>query len=140
MQSIIKLLIALLTLVPIGIRNDLSKVHFYPKKEEIKSYEVVHVTMYTIDPKQTDDSPTETASGFVVDSLNPKKHRIIAVSRDLKRKLKWGQKVRVTGIGSWSGVYYVRDLMNKRFVKRIDILINPEERAISFKKAKIYYM
>lgn len=102
-----------------------------------KNYHVVAVTMYTVDPAQTDSTPLETASGFVVDSLNPKKHRIIAVSHDLKRDMKWGQKVFVSGIGKWSGVYVVRDLMNKRWRKRIDILINPNEKALSFKSAKL---
>jgi len=103
-----------------------------------KDYETVKVTTYTVDEKMTDDEPTVTASGFKVDSLNPKKHRIIAVSQDLKRKYKFGQKVRVTGIGRYSGVYTVRDLMHRRWKKKIDILINPNDEPISFKKARIY--
>ena len=101
-------------------------------------YHIVKVTMYTTDPKQTDSTPLETASGFILDSLNPKKHRIIAVSHDLKRELKWGQRVKVAGIGKWDGIYVVRDLMNKRFKKRIDILINPGERDYTFSKARLY--
>jgi 3D (Asp-Asp-Asp) domain-containing protein len=103
-----------------------------------KDYETVKVTTYTVDENMTDDEPTVTASGFKVDSLNPKKHRIIAVSRDLKRKYKFGQRVRVTGIGRYRGVYTVRDLMNRRWRKKIDILINPDEEPVSFKEAKIY--
>ena len=98
----------------------------------------VSVTMYTVDEKQTDSTPLLTASGFEIDSLRPKKHRIIAVSRDLKKKLKFGQRVRVEGIGKWDGVYRVEDLMHSRWKNRIDILINPGDRAVSFKRARLY--
>jgi 3D (Asp-Asp-Asp) domain-containing protein len=110
------------------------------EKKKKKDYRVVSVTMYTVDPLQTDSSPTETASGFIVDSLNPKKHRIIAISRDLRRILKFGKKVRIEGIGKYNGVYVVRDLMNSRFKNKIDILINPDDKARSFRKAKLYVL
>ena len=110
------------------------------EKKKKKDYHVVSVTMYTVDPLQTDSSPTETASGFIVDSLNPKKHRIIAISRDLRRILKFGKKVRIEGIGKYNGVYVVRDLMNSRFKNKIDILINPDDKARSFRKAKLYVL
>lgn len=134
-------LLAILLMAPISD----SKKDFYEftkpiSKKSVKLYELVKVTMYTVDPKQTDSTPTETASGFIVDSLNPKKHRIIAVSHDLKRKMKWGQKVRIEGIGKFSGVYTVKDLMNKRWKKRIDILINPKDKALVFNKAKLYIL
>ena len=109
-------------------------------EDEVKNYHVVSVTMYTVDPLQTDSTPTKTASGFIVDSLNPKKHRIIAISHDLRRILKFGKKVRIEGIGKYSGVYTVRDLMNSRFKNKIDILINPDDKARSFRKAKLYIL
>ncbi len=93
---------------------------------EVKKF-VVTMTTYTIDPLQTDDTPLETASGFELDSLNPKKHKVIAVSRDLKKKLKFGEKVKVSNAGKYNGVYYVRDLMNSRWKNKIDILINPDD-------------
>jgi len=136
----IKILLLSLFLIPILLEKNnpekpIVKEETKPKKPD---YHLVKVTMYTVDPKQTDSTPLETASGFILDSLNPKKHRIIAVSHDLKRELKWGQKVKVAGIGKWDGIYIVRDLMNARWKKKIDILINPDEEAISFKKAKLY--
>ena len=78
-----------------------------------------------------------TASGFKLDKKNPKKDRVIAVSRDLLDKLKFGDKVILEGIGDWSGEYVVHDVMNKRFRNRIDILINPGDEAIMFKEAKL---
>lgn len=107
------------------------------ERKNEKSY-VVKVTMYTTDPKQTDDSPFITASGFKLDSTNPKKDKIIAISRDLKDSLKFGTKVRLENIGEYSGEYVVHDVMNRRFKKRIDILINPDERAISFDSVKMF--
>ena len=94
--------------------------------KEIKKF-VVTMTTYTIDPLQTDDTPLETASGFELDEDNPEKHRVIAVSRDIKKKFKFGEKVRVSNAGKYNGVYYVRDLMNPRWKNKIDILINPDD-------------
>ena len=62
-----------------------------------KPYHIVKVTTYMADPRQTDSTPFVTASGFKLSKKNPKKHRIIAVSRDLKRKLKFGKRVKITG-------------------------------------------
>jgi len=100
-------------------------------------YEVVTVTTYTTITKETDSTPLVTANGFKLDSLNPKKHRIIAVSRDLKRKWKFGTKVRILNAGKYSGIYYVKDLMNKRWKSRIDILINPKDRQTKLYNIKI---
>ena len=94
---------------------------------------IVTVTTYSVNEAETDSTPTITASGFEVSKTNPKKHRVIAVSRDLKKKLRFGDKVRVTGIGKLSGVYVVRDLMNSRWKNKIDILINPSDRQLSLK-------
>ena len=59
--------------------------------------EIVTLTTYKANESETDSTPNITASGFKI--TNPKKHKIIAVSRDLKRKYKFGQKVRITGAG-----------------------------------------
>jgi 3D (Asp-Asp-Asp) domain-containing protein len=101
-------------------------------------YEVVTATTYTVSAGETDSSPLITASGFKLDSLNPKKHKIIAVSRDLKRKYRFGQKVRVKGAGKLDGIYTVRDVMAKRWRKKIDILINPDDDGTKIRKVKIY--
>jgi 3D (Asp-Asp-Asp) domain-containing protein len=97
----------------------------------------VTVTMYHPVPNQTDATPYITASGFRLDKKNPKKDRIIAISRDLKQKLDFGDTVILQGIGKWDGEYIVHDVMNKRFKNRIDILINPNDEATMFKEAKL---
>ena len=108
--------------------------------EKIKTLEPISVTLttYTTSEKETDSTPNITASGFKIDTLNPMKHRIIAVSRDLKKKWKFGTKVRITGAGKYNGTYYVRDLMNKRYKKRIDILIGKNHKQIKLEDIKIY--
>jgi 3D (Asp-Asp-Asp) domain-containing protein len=108
--------------------------------EKIKTLEPISVTLttYTTSAKETDSTPNITASGFKIDTLNPMKHRIIAVSRDLKKKWKFGTKVRITGAGKYNGTYYVRDVMNKRYKKRIDILIGKTHKQIKLEDIKIY--
>ena len=101
-------------------------------------YDLVTVTTYTVSKGETDSTPLITASGYKLDSLNPKKQKVIAISRDLKRKYKFGQKVRVKGAGKLDGVYTVRDLMASRWRKKIDILINPEDDGNKFRRVKLY--
>ena len=107
---------------------------------EIKGIEpdIVTVTTYSPTVEQTDSTPLITASGFEINPTNPKKQRIIAVSRDLKKKYKFGKKVRITGIGKLSGTYTIRDVMSKRYKKRVDILIGEDDKQTSFKNAKLY--
>ena len=107
-----------------------------PKPKETE-YQIVKVTTYMAVSGQTDSTPFVTASGFKLSKKNPKKHRIIAVSRDLKRKLKFGKKVKLTGIGKYSGIYVVEDVMNSRFKNRVDILINTTDKPVMFKQAKM---
>ena len=109
-------------------------------KMEIKGIEpdIVTVTTYSPTVEQTDSTPLITASGFEINPINPKKQRIVAVSRDLKKKYKFGKKIRITGIGKLSGTYTVRDVMNKRYRNRVDILIGEDDTHTSFRKAKLY--
>jgi 3D (Asp-Asp-Asp) domain-containing protein len=107
---------------------------------EIRGIEpdIVTVTTYSPTIAQTDSTPLITASGFKINPNNPKKQRIVAVSRDLKKKYKFGKKIRITGIGKLSGTYTIRDVMNKRYKKRVDILIGEDDKQTSFKNAKLY--
>ena len=114
------------------------------KREEVRvnkmietiTPEIVTLTTYKANENETDSTPNITASGFKI--TNPKKHKIIAVSRDLKRKYKFGQKVRIVGAGKYDGTYRVHDVMNKRYRKRIDILVGHNDKQTKLKKVKIY--
>lgn len=106
------------------------------KMIETLTPEIVTLTTYKASENETDSTPNITASGFKI--TNPKRHKIIAVSRDLKRKMKWGSKVRIVGAGKYDGTYRVHDLMNKRYRKRIDILIGKNDKQTKLRKVKIY--
>lgn len=101
------------------------------------SYETVTLTTYSATVGQTDSTPHITASGFKIDTTNPKKHRIIAVSRDLKKKWPFGTKVRIKKAGKYNGVYTVKDVMNKRYKNRIDILIGEDDKQTTMNNVKI---
>jgi 3D (Asp-Asp-Asp) domain-containing protein len=101
------------------------------------SYETVTLTTYSATVGETDSTPHITASGFKIDTLNPKKHKIIAISRDLLKKLPFGTFVKVTGAGKLNGVYVIEDKMNKRYKNRIDILIGEDDRQTTMNNVKI---
>jgi 3D (Asp-Asp-Asp) domain-containing protein len=103
----------------------------------VDKIEVVTLTTYSPSEGETDSTPNITASGFKIDVSNPKKHKIIAVSRDLKRKWKFNQKVRIRKAGKYNGVYTVKDVMNKRHKKRIDILVGLKEKPIKLKGVEV---
>ena len=140
MKKVILILGIVFLFVPHNAKAPLSEEQLADMKIEKEKipYDVVKVTMYTVSPEQTDSTPLITASGYKLDSLNPKKHKIIAISRDLKRKYKFGTKVRIKGAGRFDGVYVVRDVMASRWRKKIDILVNPDDVTDSFRKVKIY--
>jgi 3D (Asp-Asp-Asp) domain-containing protein len=108
------------------------------EESNLEEIGVVTVTTYKATNEECDGSPNVTASGFKISKRNPKKHRIIAVSRDLKRKLKFGERVKVVGAGKYNGEYVVRDVMNKRYRRHVDILINSKDKQTKFSKVKIY--
>ena len=99
----------------------------------LKSMKLVNLSTYKADTSETDSTPLITASGFKLDSLNPKKHRVIAISRDLKELFSFGDKVMLTNAGKFNGVWFIHDIMNKRYKNKIDILINPSDRQLSLK-------
>jgi 3D (Asp-Asp-Asp) domain-containing protein len=140
MKKVILLFLTIIMFIPHNMPSELSEEEIVDEIIEKKKlpYDIVTVTTYTISAGQTDSTPLITASGYKLDSLNPKKQKVIAISRDLKRKYKFGQKVRVKGAGKLDGVYTVRDLMASRWRKKIDILINPEDDGNKFRRVKLY--
>ena len=133
--------IILLFLIPQTIGNFLSidmVNNVFTKEIKNVWKEKVTMTIYTPTNSETDSTPDLTASGFKIDTDNPSKHRIIAVSRDLKRK-GWGfnKKVRIRKAGKYNGVYTIKDLMNKRYKKTIDILVDEDHKPVKLKNVEI---
>ena len=96
----------------------------------------VTATAYTSHVGQTDKTPFLAAWN---NRIRPGM-KIIAVSRDLIKKygLTNGKKVKIKGL---PGVYTVKDKMNKRFKKRIDIYMGLNKRkALEWGKKKIVIM
>jgi 3D (Asp-Asp-Asp) domain-containing protein len=126
----------IIVFLPSELRREEARVNEYISS--VAPSEVVTITTYSPTVEQTDSTPLITASGFKINESNPKKHRIIAVSRDLKRKYKFGTKLRIKGAGKYDGTYTVRDVMNKRYTKRIDILVGKTDKQTKVKKVKVY--
>jgi 3D (Asp-Asp-Asp) domain-containing protein len=120
-------------LIPYEMRKEEKRIQ---QIIETQQPEIVTLTTYKAVLGETDSTPNITASGFKI--TNPKKHKIIAVSRDLRKKWGWGTKVRIVGAGKYDGTYRVHDLMNKRYRKRIDILIGNKDKQTKLKKIKVY--
>ncbi|MBD3246522.1 MAG: hypothetical protein GF333_05870 [Candidatus Omnitrophica bacterium] len=92
----------------------------------------VTATAFNSVPEQTDRQPNTAAWG---NRLKPG-DKAIAVSRDLiDRGLKNGTPVRIEGL---FGTYTVRDKMNKRYRRRIDIYMGADrQRAMKWGKQKV---
>lgn len=84
---------------------------------------VSRASVYQAVPWQTNHDNLTTASGFKLDSSYVhSKHRVLAISRDLLEYLSFGDKVLIEGAGLYDGVWFVHDLMNKRYISAIDFL------------------
>ena len=133
-------ILILLIFVFIPFECTIQKLETKPEVEKVDEVipDIVTLTTYSVSEGETDSTPLITASGFKINPNNPKRHRIIAVSRDLKRKYKFGQKVRIEGAGKYNGIYTIRDLMHHRWKNKIDILINPSDKHTKLRRIKMF--
>ena len=113
--------------ITIDRKLNVKKEKIEEKKNDIITH--VKVTCYQPVEAQCDNDPLTTADGSKIDLHKLKKGNVkwCAISRDLlwlfpKDKPK---RVHIEGYG----IYEVRDVMNKRFNHRVDILIHPSEKA-----------
>jgi 3D (Asp-Asp-Asp) domain-containing protein len=113
-------------------------------ERKIKEYEdskhKVTVTMYHPVSDQTDDTPNITADGSVIRINSASEYRYVAVSRNMLIRndgfLNFGDYIWLDA-GKKSGVYQVRDVMNRRFVNRVDILETPGTIPYKYSEASI---
>ena len=86
----------------------------------------VTVTTYNPTKQQCDDTPNITADGTRIKPWRATEYRYVALSRDLISRwggpFDYGDYIVIEGTGKWDGVYQVRDTMNPKWVKRVDIL------------------
>ena len=89
----------------------------------------VTLTMYHPTKHQTDSTPDITADGTKINIWKASEYRYVAVSRDLLSRwggpLEYGDWIVIEGAGTNSGVYQVRDTMNPKWTKRVDVLKTP---------------
>jgi len=101
----------------------------------------VKVTMYQPVVAQTDSTPNILADGTRIKVGQASNYKFIAVSRNLLKRsggfLSFGDWVLLRGTDHKDGVYQVRDVMNKRFVNRIDILESEDVDSYMFPQAEI---
>jgi len=116
MQKPFLLVLILLYAIPIQssyIKGDrVVKKHFH-----------VVATCYNAYASQTDNTPLITADGSKINHKNPYGHRWIAISRDLKKQIEFGDSVFITDAGIYNGFWIVKDLLNYRYTSRIDFLV-----------------
>ena len=87
---------------------------------------MVTVTTYNPTRSQTDSTPNQTADGTIIKPWKATDYRYVALSRDLLSRwggpFEYGDYIIIEGTDGWDGVYQVRDTMNPKWVKRVDIL------------------
>ena len=110
-------------ILELEIDNNKQIIKNYFCHDVIRGYQIsnfweVEVSAYTARPEETNNDYKNTAI-----MEEPKPGWSIAVSQDLRFLL--GKRVYIPGYG----VRYVNDLMNKRYVKTIDILVGTVEEA-----------
>ena len=86
----------------------------------------VTVTTYNPTRQQCDSTPNITADGTRINPKRATQYRYVALSRDLISRwggpFDYGDYIVIEGTGKWDGVYQVRDTMNPKWIKRVDIL------------------
>lgn len=124
-----KILIILIVLCTV-INSCKTKTHIKPThvdrttKTRMASKEKINVsvTMYYATIGQCDNTPLITACGYKINPKRASEHKWIAVSRDLLKTFKYGDKVLLSNAGEKDGIYTIADTMHKRFKQKIDIL------------------
>jgi len=123
----------------VGLQMTLKKCSDELRKNKDNVHNVT-VTMYQPVPEQTDSTPNITADGTVIKVDRASEYRYVAVSQNMLVKnggfLKFGDYVWVDA-GKKSGVYQVRDVMNKRYTDRIDILEGVDVRPYKYDNARM---
>jgi 3D (Asp-Asp-Asp) domain-containing protein len=90
---------------------------------------LVTATIYHATPEQCNADYLTTASGKKINEDNPQGHRWVAVSRDLEQLgFKMGEKILVENADEMNGVWTIEDRMNKRWISRIDFLVNKSKK------------
>jgi 3D (Asp-Asp-Asp) domain-containing protein len=99
--------------------------------------DTVTVTTYKLTARENGPYGNSLASGFKASYKHPGLHRVIAVSPDLLKYYPFHSYVIIKGTGKFDGIWKIEDIMNKRFTKRIDLLIDWKVKHNKFYKVTI---
>jgi 3D (Asp-Asp-Asp) domain-containing protein len=86
--------------------------------------DIVTATTYKLTARENGPYGNVLASGFKANKKHPGLNRVVAVSRDLLKKYPFHTYVLIKNAGLFNGIWKVEDVMNKRFTKRIDFLLD----------------
>ena len=107
-----------------------NKVHANHRVAKVRKNIITHVTVTCYQPlsSQCDNDPLTTSDGSKINLKHLKQNKIkwCAISQDLLYLFPKNRPKRVSIEGF--GVYEVRDVTNKRFKHRVDLLIHPKNR------------
>ena len=112
--------------------------YWYEDHSDVEEDSVL-ITWYNPCESQCDSDPLITADMSKIDleKLNSRNIRWIAVSRDLLDKYSMGDTVIIDSPNSRiNGEWVIHDKMNKRFTKRIDLLVSKEDNYYNLKMPK----
>jgi 3D (Asp-Asp-Asp) domain-containing protein len=99
--------------------------------------DTVTATTYKLTVRENGPYGNNLASGFKASYKHPGLNRVIAVSPDLLDSFPFHSYVIIKGTGKFDGIWKVEDIMNKRFTKRIDLLIDWKVKPNKFYKVTI---
>ena len=123
MRKLTLIFIALFVVKSCGLDNKkVTDVVVIKKQEIVTKPIIVTAIMYMATTGQCDSTPLITACGRKINPNKASEHKWIAVSRDLLKVFKYGDKVKLSNAGKKNGTYTITDTMNKRFKNKIDIL------------------
>lgn len=123
MKKLIFVLITLFIVKSFGHTNNKFDCSVFNHKKHTQVIQfLVTVTMYEAVVGQCDNTPFVTSCGRKINPNKASEQKWIAVSRDLLKVFKYGDKVKLSNAGKKDGIYTITDTMNKRFKNKIDIL------------------
>lgn len=98
----------------------------------------VKATVYNPVKAQCNSEYWITANGKKIDTLNPYKHRWVAISRDLEKlNFKLNDTILVKDTKKYDGKWVIQDRMNKRKKKQIDFLVGKDQGLDKWNSIKI---
>lgn len=117
--------------------NELTFFMNFP--EDLENKDTVLITWYNPSEDQCDSDPLVTADMSVIDleELKNRDIRWIAVSRDLLKTYSLGDTIIIDSPNQKvNGEWVIHDVMNKRFTKRIDLLVSEDDTYYDLKMPK----